>query len=979
MNQELIQEEESESVSHVESVDKQFQFRSLDHYLNTHFQLNREDCLAQLRRGIHEYRSLLMSSLKQQGPVIHSVSVDIVENTARIIMTNRGDSRIYMYGNVNVNGVEKTNGSIGYSLEFDHLGSKRKSSSYDWSRSNRFMIGSLLCLSPDGSFNEDIMVIATVLKSVDHSKSGGANWKPSIIIGISNQSKRIFDPLLTYVMIESLVFFEAYRPVLEALKLLGQKSDLPFLNILTGKNTYVGPPSYLIPHKKTQTLGSMSRKRFGDATINPDFDFPSPSHVDDIVANGWDLSAVFPDFEKINKTKYWNPVTCKQIPIMNLDPPLDSSQISAVAMALSKELTVIQGPPGTGKTFTGVLISKVLLTNKDLRARKPILYVCQTNHALDQMLENIYKFEKNIIRVGGKSESAIMQSLNLNQLRQNSNRFKSPDEWNAINKMDMSINGLKVSILQRQVLQSFDQNIEFFNFPNSMLARLDRILSDLNQTNEDKNISSLVTGNNKNVKFKAMSSCQKICKERAKLAKLQEPDWVIPQINDIDSWANFLNYDYLLLMATYFNSDTDYAYDSLVYNWFKSRTKKKDKNKMSPNNEWMEVKGKRYVYVSDDESEENSIDSKQREIYGFSKDKKLDIDNSEYDTDIDIDEEVNKRMLDDDQYDDDFLGDFLDSNISLKGYNKLEREESFIDSIVKRPFSLDINTIANQIGLTKSKIKDLANVEDIWSLSPSKKKELLLFWAKLLDIDSSNNMSTYYDSFSSASVIVNKFNAKYDSDILKSAAVIGMTTNGAAKYNALLRELQPEIIIIEEAAEVLEASVLASFTSSTKHVIFIGDHLQLRPQVSEYSLGTYHGLQISLFERLVKMNVGYVTLSEQRRMHPDISSLITPSIYSNLKNSEIVHQYPQVTGIQHRLFFISHTVLEDGQNVSKFDISGSEMSKTNSYEALFIIRLVLYLLYNEYDASRITVLCMYKGQLMLLKKLVKEEINKKKG
>lgn len=49
---------------------------------------------------------------------------------------------------------------------------------------------------------------------------------------------------------------------------------------------------------------------------------------------------------------------------------------------------------GTGKTHTGVIIAKILLGNQHLRAKKPILFICQTNHALDQMLEHIYKFEE---------------------------------------------------------------------------------------------------------------------------------------------------------------------------------------------------------------------------------------------------------------------------------------------------------------------------------------------------------------------------------------------------------------------------------------------------------------------------------------------------------------------------------------------------------------------------------------------------------
>ena len=41
-------------------------FRSIHHYLNTHFQLNREDCLAQLRRGIAAFREQLMANMHSE-------------------------------------------------------------------------------------------------------------------------------------------------------------------------------------------------------------------------------------------------------------------------------------------------------------------------------------------------------------------------------------------------------------------------------------------------------------------------------------------------------------------------------------------------------------------------------------------------------------------------------------------------------------------------------------------------------------------------------------------------------------------------------------------------------------------------------------------------------------------------------------------------------------------------------------------------
>lgn len=58
-------------------------------------------------------------------------------------------------------------------------------------------------------------------------------------------------------------------------------------------------------------------------------------------------------------------------------------------------------------------------------------------------------------------------------------------------------------------------------------------------------------------------------------------------------------------------------------------------------------------------------------------------------------------------------------------------------------------------------------------------------------------------------------------------------------------------MIIEEAAEVLEAHIVTSMPLSTEHLILIGDHQQLKPSPTVYKLAIEHKLDVSMFERLV--------------------------------------------------------------------------------------------------------------------------------
>lgn len=57
---------------------------------------------------------------------------------------------------------------------------------------------------------------------------------------------------------------------------------------------------------------------------------------------------------------------------------------------------------------------------------------------------------------------------------------------------------------------------------------------------------------------------------------------------------------------------------------------------------------------------------------------------------------------------------------------------------------------------------------------------------------------------------------------LRCAKVVGMTTSGVARLQCLVAALQPKVLLIEEAGELLEAHTLASLGAATEHVILIG-------------------------------------------------------------------------------------------------------------------------------------------------------------
>ncbi|KAL8671577.1 MAG: hypothetical protein Q9168_003921 [Polycauliona sp. 1 TL-2023] len=98
---------------------------------------------------------------------------------------------------------------------------------------------------------------------------------------------------------------------------------------------------------------------------------------------------------------------------------LDEAQQTAVLHALKSSIALVQGPPGTGKSYTGVSIIKVLLHNRKAADLGPIICVCYTNHALDQLLEHlVHDGIKQIVRIGSRSKSEVLQNINLHDLAQ---------------------------------------------------------------------------------------------------------------------------------------------------------------------------------------------------------------------------------------------------------------------------------------------------------------------------------------------------------------------------------------------------------------------------------------------------------------------------------------------------------------------------------------------------------------------------------
>ncbi|KAI3019696.1 hypothetical protein CBS147345_3939 [Aspergillus niger] len=285
--------------------------------------------------------------------------------------------------------------------------------------------------------------------------------------------------------------------------------------------------------------------------------------------------------------------------------------------------------------------------------------------------------------------------------------------------------------------------------------------------------------------------------------------------------------------------------------------------------------------------------------------------------------------------------------------------------------------------------------EDVWTLKASERTRLLNYWQEAALAEISQQVLTLLEAHSAEKERYTSAFSLSDVQRLNNCQVVGVTTTQLANNAELLRNLNAKVLICEEAAEVLESHILTALIPSIQHAILIGDHLQLRPRISNLRLSMdyerenpKYNLDESLFERLANFRFGESTssgtggqnqqeysfpvmqLSHQRRMHPSISELVRETLYPKLQDHPTMTSYPLVPGIARRLFWLDHCNVEDPT-----DPTEPMQSKTNTWEIGMVTALVRHLCQQgKYGPGEIAVLTPYVGQLRMLRNVLEKEM-----
>ena len=245
---------------------------------------------------------------------------------------------------------------------------------------------------------------------------------------------------------------------------------------------------------------------------------------------------------------------------------------------------------------------------------------------------------------------------------------------------------------------------------------------------------------------------------------------------------------------------------------------------------------------------------------------------------------------------------------------------------------------------------------------------------------------------------------------------IGATVIGAARRLEAIRAAQPFAVIVEEACEVMEPTLMSVLAvKSLRKLEMIGDHRQLPAFVQNcwFNLeSTTPSIKVSLFERLISGGVdarsrGYVKrgsqagstplpfsiLDEQRRMRREIADITRPDYADVITITDHPHTFQQrigdrvgeknvrLTACRALWACKGRSVPGVSPSVFFWDLANNKQSRPtaglsacNQTEAEAVAGLVKYLFTCGVPASCISIITPYKGQ----QRTINQELRKRK-
>ncbi|CAF3707173.1 unnamed protein product [Rotaria sordida] len=867
------------------------QYKNGTHYLDIHFRLLREDFLWPLREAICQYMS---------------------DDNRNVSFRN---TNVRLYRNTILTGSICSQAGILFSLLID-LNSLPKTIS--WANSRRLIYGNLLAATFDDFDTSCFLLTVEDRSNIDKDGTLYVRCQKELC----DYKLMKISPGTRFTLLETTSYFEAYRPILQALQNI-KDDQIPLEKYLLQCDINVPLPNYFQQNSSID-FRPVLIKTSGEC-----------NEFDGDLSNVKDLST-WPNAQQLG---------------------LDESQYKALQLAITKSVALIQGPPGCGKTYLGVRLAELFYHN---RARitgceRPILMICYTNHALDQFLSSIIQKLSlqpgEIVRVGGRSTHRQIEPYLIQKLRQQKRDIRSKNEelstkYEILHNIKKQMDDCRIKYYQcsqqlldiNQLLHVIDRQ-QFLTLIEPILSKLDIFhrhwntnkggiyccrLLESQESDEDSSDDSQSESENED-ENENLSFYEKIQRMNNrihchKLNNLSDNDQ--QEINQLFiKWLDATPLQMILNKIKEQNEDND-GDDAFQ----EQRRKNKNKNKNKAKSVLEKILNDP-ILTTTTSNNTNIVD--------------------ENPVNLEDDEEELRRL---ENVDNTYIPFTMPNQTNDKEYQKIN-----IGQLEYMQHLLNNRTAF----LSDNEIK---NFKDLWSTSIDKEQRQALYrywlrkYVQLLTDEWFHLNEQYDENYKSMQALW----FTNDQIYMDKAFIIAMTTHCASRYQKVLKQIAPRICIVEEAAEVFESHIVTAIGERIEHLILIGDHVQLRPSPNVYTLAKHFNLDVSLFERLIKNQMPSVQLCVQHRSIPIISSLTHHFYDIPIINHESVNNRPSIIGITHPLYFINHGNFEE--NVS------DGVSKRNPYESNYILQLADYLIKQGYDKNDITILTTYMGQRQQIQK-----------
>ena len=940
---------------------KKGRYEDVEHYLDVQFRLLREDFLEPLREGINE--------------ITHNVP--------------RGQRNQLMkcYQGVRIVGKEFTFSGINHKVTFD----VSKFGMTNWAHSKRLIFGSFLCLSKD---NFETMLFATVAnrdpKDLEKGKLDIRFIEEQNIFDIEKRQQE-------YQMVESPAYFEAYRHVLKGLKGLNEDS-MPFTKYLVECSAEVEAPEYLRRDDDQDPVYYDLSKGLGvpnlpNAKNVPVLDTQAWPSVDTLHLNRSQLealrTAVTTEFSVIqgppgtgktyvgakivrclldNRTQ-WDPAKISpMLMVCYTNHALDQFLEKVLEFLPRREIIRVGGRCKSEKLeecnlklFTkryrrhnhrGSIQRKIKVNDEEIKASKAVLAKADNELLEFRRLEGYMN-----IQHADQLYNGVFPPNALDKCRKTSNTFKL---WLCNNKQLNNLNQRKKVSEEGEKVESQDGSIlsqdgacyDLYDAPVSVfefISTVARVEDDMegsgepstNESPKENTTSGISTGDTQTMfeddNFLIQNGSSTLEDVAASSHTLHD---------DLHLSVSLEERNVPLTAVTEHLEEQSQLSDVPI-----ERDREADELTITIEYEAMRIQNERRI----EGDEEYTLALSQQSL-----------EEEEKDSHQECDGEINEGNKEgtDTTYETNAVPVFLQTKDDSKGGQLVDAENSqgktTTETREKIDLTADIKNLKTRLQKSTMMSGDESEkVTNIWELSANDRLRLYLYWVECYRERERIDVQRGERKHAELCAELEGVNTEEEEEVIRRATVVGMTTSGAARYHSMLQRISPKIVIIEEAAEVMEAHIITSLSRDTKHTILIGDHKQLRPKATVYELAQKYNLEISLFERMVLNNMDCKRLCIQHRMRPEIAAL-TKRIYEHeIVDHESVCAFDDISGLKHNMFFIDHCQPEV--------LVGGMQSFSNPHEARFLVALCSYLLLQGYKREQITILTMYTGQLLEFK------------